>query len=267
MKKTLSVLLSCVICSTLLFTACNAAPEKTSDTVAKAPFEEMLVGRWMTSEVDGKPATANENIVFNMVSPSEVYSSVSRVDGNRSPWHSPSLTDCTINGNVITFTDGPLEGMSTIREFVITDFSENEFTANFTVTQIRGGEKTVETERVLTFVRIDEDFSSDIIGTWEGSCTSEGSVFDDGQPHRWEYHDDGTFVYYEQSGDEWVVHNDGDYFVDGILLCTRWSDGDVENREWWDITIDGDNMSWTALRDNGDGTTFTAEFEMKRVAE
>ena len=267
MKKTLSVLLSCVICSTLLFTACNAVPEKTSAVDTKAPIEEILVGRWMTSEVDGQPAAANEMTVINMVSPSEVYSSVSRVDGNRSPWHLPSLTDCTINGNVITFNDGPLDGMSTVREFVITDISENEFTANFTVTHIRGGEETVETEKVLTFVRIDEDFSSDIIGTWEGSCTSEGSVFDDGQPHRWEYLDDGTFVYYEQSGDEWVVHNDGEYFVDGVLLCTRWSDGEVDNREWWVITINGDKMSWTALRDKEDGTTFTATFEMTRVAE
>ena len=267
MKKTLSVILSCVIFSTLLFAGCNAAPKETTSENTQAPIEEMLIGRWMTSEVDGQTAVANEMTVIHMVSPSEVYSSVSRVDGNLSPWHSPSLTDCTINGNVITFTDGPLEGMSTIREFVITDFSENEFTANFTVTQIRGGEKTVETERVLTFVRIDEDFSSDIIGTWEGSCTSEGSVFDDGQPHRWEYHDDGTFVYYEQDGEEWVVHNDGEYFVDGVLLCTRWSDGEIENREWWNITIDGDKMSWTALRDNEDGTTYTATFEMTRVAE
>ena len=264
MKKTLYVLLFCVMCSALLFTACS---EKTSSVDTKDSIEEMLVGRWMTSEVDGQPAVANEKIVIHMVSPSEVYSSVSRVDGNRSPWHSPSLTDCTIDGNVVTFTDGPLEGMSTVRKFVITDISDNEFTANFTVTHIRDGKETVETEIVLTFVRIKEDFSSDIIGTWEGSRTSEESVFDDGQPHRWEYHDDGTFAYYEKNGDEWIVHNNGEYFVDGILLCTRWSNGEVENREWWVISIDGDNMSWTALRDNDDGTTFTAAFEMKRVVE
>ena len=269
MKKILSVLLSCVMCSTLLFTGCNAAPAESSvaDTPAQAQIEQILLGRWMISQIDGQPAAANEKIVFYMVSPSEVYASVSRVDGNRSPWHSPSLTDCTIDGNVLTFTDGPLEGMSTIREFVITDISENEFTANFTVTHIRDGEETVETEKVLTFVRIDEDLSGDIIGTWEGCCTSEGSVFDDGQPHRWEYRDDGTFVYYEQDGDEWVVHNDGDYYVDGTLLCTRWFDNEVDNREWWEISIDGDTMSWTALRANDDGTTYTATFEMARVAE
>ena len=267
MKKILSVLLSCVMCGTLMLTACDAAPEETSGGDAQAPIEEMLVGRWMSSTIDGEPAVANEKTVFYMVSPSEVYSSVSRVNENRSPWHAPSLTDFTIDGNVITFTSSPREGIAIIREYDITEISDNEFTANFVITHVRDGEETSEASRVVTFVRINDDYSSDIVGTWEGSCTSEGSVFDDGQPHRWEYHDDGTFVYYVQEGDEWVAHNDGDYFVNGILLCTRWFDGEVDNREWWEISIDGDTMSWTALRANDDGTTYTATFEMTRVAE
>ena len=60
MKKILSVLLSCVMCSTLMLTACDAAPEETSGGDAQAPIEEMLVGRWMSSTIDGEPAVANE---------------------------------------------------------------------------------------------------------------------------------------------------------------------------------------------------------------
>ena len=267
MKKMLSVLLSCVMCSTLLFTACDAAPEETTGADTQAQIEQILPGRWMVSQIDGQPAVANDKTVFYMVSPSEVYTSVSRVNDNRSPWHAPSLTDFTIDGNVITFTSNPREGISIVREYTITDISDNEFTANFVITHVRDGESSSEDSRVLTFVRINEDYSSDIIGTWEGSCTSEGSVFDDGQPHRWEYHDDGTYVYYDQDGDEWVVHNDGEYFVDGVLLCTRWSEDEADNREWWEITVNGDTMSWTALRANDDGSTYTATFEMTRVAE
>ena len=77
MKKILSVLLSCVMCSTLLFTACEAAPEESTGTDAQAPIEEMIVGRWMTSLVDGEPALTNDRTVFTVVSPSEVYASVS----------------------------------------------------------------------------------------------------------------------------------------------------------------------------------------------
>ena len=269
MKKILSVLLSCVMCSTLLFTACDAVPAESTaaDTPAQAQIEQILPGRWMISQIDGQPAVANEKTVFYMVSPSEVYTSVSRVNENRSPWHAPSVTDCSIDGNVITFTNNPREGISIVREYVITDISDNEFSADMTVTHIRDGEEQIRNQGAVTFVRVNEDYSSDIIGTWEGRCTSEGSVFDDGQPHRWEYRDDGTFVYYVQEGDEWVAHNDGDYFVNGILLCTRWFDGEVDNREWWEISIDGDTMSWTALRANDDGTTYTATFEMTRVAE
>ena len=267
MKKILSVLLSCVMCSTLLFTACEAAPEESTGTDAQAPIEEMIVGRWMTSLVDGEPALTNDRTVFTVVSPSEVYSSVSRMNVVDMPWHEPELSEFAISGNVFSFTDYPEEGVSVVREYTLTDINEAEFTANKTVTRYADGEEILVRENVVTFVRIDDDYSSDIVGTWEGSCTSEGSVFDEGQPHRWEYHDDGTFVYYVQEGDEWVAHNDGEYFVDGILLCTRWFDGEVDNREWWEITIDGDTMSWTALRANDDGTTYTATFEMTRVAE
>jgi hypothetical protein len=58
-----------------------------------------------------------------------------------------------------------------------------------------------------------------------------------------------------------------EYFVAGNLLCSRWMENGQENREWWEISIDGDKMNWTALREDEDGKTFTATFEMKRVEE
>lgn len=47
------------------------------------------------------------------------------------------------------------------------------------------------------------------------------------------------------------------YFVDGTLLATRWKVvGENELREWWEVaSIAGDQMEWTALRKNEDGTT------------
>jgi len=117
------------------------------------------------------------------------------------------------------------------------------------------------------YARVTADYTAAILGTWEGSCTSEGSVFDDGQVHRWAYKEDGTFVYYVKDGDKWVPSQNtlNEYFVDGNLLCTRWVDNGQENREWWEISIAGDKMNWTALRLNSDGTTFTATFEMTKV--
>ena len=120
-----------------------------------------------------------------------------------------------------------------------------------------------------TYSRIGCTRSDDIIGTWEGHCTSEGSAFDDGQEHRWEYKDDGTYVYYVKDGNKWIPSDDtkNEYFVAGNLLCARWEEKDEEYREWWEISIDGDTMNWTALRADEDGNTFTATFEMKKVDE
>lgn len=111
------------------------------------------------------------------------------------------------------------------------------------------------------------DLSELIIGTWEGHCTSDNSEFDDGQDHRWEYKDDGTYVYYINDGNDWVPSNDkmNEYSVDGNVLDTRWGDGSTENREAWEIAIEGDTMKWTAEREKGDGTTYTVTFEMTRV--
>ncbi len=82
-----------------------------------------------------------------------------------------------------------------------------------------------------------------------------------------EYKDDGTFVYYDKDGDDWIPSNDtlNEYFVDGNLLCTRWMENGAENREWWEISIDGNKMNWSALREDEDGKTFTATFEMTKV--
>ncbi|WP_408072360.1 hypothetical protein [Butyrivibrio sp. JL13D10] len=245
--------------------------DESSDKVTQEQIEENIIGRWMLSEEDGTPVMTNEKSVFNIVSTNKAYAGVSWVSdtGKKSLWHSPEEVEVTVDGNVVTITINPSENRSFVHEFTINDISDSKFTANKKrIDTINGAEPSV-IESVVSFVKINDDYSKDIIGTWEGRCTSEGSAFDDGQDHRWEYKDDGTFVYYVKDGDEWAPGEDSmnEYFVDGNLLCTRWMEGDEENREWWETTIDGDKMSWTALREDENGKAFTATFEMTRVTE
>ena len=121
------------------------------------------------------------------------------------------------------------------------------------------------------YVRITADYKQAILGKWEGHVTSEqGSEFDDGEDHQWEYLADGTFRYYSQDGNgTWVTNPNqtlSQYFVDGTLLCTRWVIDGTENREWWEIESIADGvMNWTALRQREDGTTYTATFQMTKV--
>ena len=224
-------------------TETTTTAEITTAEVTQADIEKMIIGSWIVAERKGQPALTNEKSVFTFESPTKAYVSASF---NARPelgieWLNMLESEVEIKGNKVT------------------------------ITRKGGGEatskETVITEEQIRFVKVKDDYSKDILGTWEGHCTSEGSVYDDGQEHRWEYKEDGTYVYYHKDGDNWVPSDDklNDYFVDGNLLCTRWGDGNTEDREWWEITIDGDTMNWTALRENEGGSTFTATFEMNKV--
>ena len=124
------------------------------------------------------------------------------------------------------------------------------------------------------FTRVTRDYSNDVLGTWEGSIQQGQSVYDDNLTHRWEFKADGTYVYYCCDEGQWTVSADtkNEYFVDGTLICTRWTDPvnypGQELREWWEITsIENGVMTWKAVRTRQDGTTFVVTFTMQRVKE
>jgi archaellum component FlaG (FlaF/FlaG flagellin family) len=209
--------------------------------------------------------------VFTFVSTTKAYVSASL--NNRpdvgTPWDEETEADVVIDGNKINLTLHNNVHTTTLEELIVTDINDSEFSTNFKVNKYVDGNLVHSDEHVFHYVKAPTDYRTDIIGTWEGHCTSAGSVFDDGQEHRWQYKADGTYVYYVKDGDDWVPSENtlNEYFVDGTLLCTRWVDNEQENREWWEINIDGDKMNWTALRQKEDGTTFTATFEMTKVVE
>ena len=274
MKKLVYLLLACVLCSALALTACSGdSQEQPSDEgveaeVTQTDVEENIVGTWMKSEEDGQPVLTDDKLVLDIVSPDKAFSSISR-DAGQNPWHDNEKSKIEIENNVMTITTSAEDESEIVDEYTITGINENEFTAIRKGTSTLKGSEPDVMESEVTFIRVNDDFSDDILGTWEGHCTSEGSAFDDGQEHRWEYKDDGTYVYYVKDGDKWVPSDDtmNEYFVAGNLLCARWMDKGEEYREWWDISIDGDTMNWTALRADEDGKTFTVTFEMKKVEE
>ena len=230
---------------------------------------EKIIGKWIISDKDGLPMPTNRTNVFTFVSATKAYMSASL---NTRPEVNPEWMDnieanVTINGNLMTLTLHVDEHKTMVHEFIVTDINATEFTANHKVTVTVDGNVMFVDEDVIRLTKVTADYRTAIVGTWEGHCTSEGSEFDDGQEHRWQYNADGTYVYYVKDGDNWVPSENtlNEYFVDGTLLCTRWVDNEQENREWWEISIDGDKMNWTALRQKEDGTTFTATFEMTKV--
>ena len=232
---------------------------------------EKIIGKWMPAELDGKPVQTDKKSVYTFVSATKAYMSVSTnpQQGEETVWNDQKELDVAISGNTMTLTNHSDEHTTMVEEFCFTAISGSEFTANHKITVTNDGATVLSNEGVIHFAKVTADYSEAILGTWEGKVTSsEGSEFDDGETHRWEYKADGTYVYYSQNEEgEWVPSGDeiSEYFVDGTLLCTRWGNNEQENREWWEITINGNKMNWTALRQNEDRTTFTATFEMTKV--
>jgi hypothetical protein len=261
MKKLFMVLAATVICGACLFTSCK----KDEDL----KIEEKIIGKWMPADIDGQPVLTDKKSVYTFVSASKAYMSVSTnpQQGEGTVWNDQKELDVTISGNTMTLTNHSDEHTTMVEEFIVTAINGSEFTANHKLTVKVDGSVVLSNEGVIRFVKQTADYSAAILGTWQGHCTSAGSVFDDGQEHRWQYNADGTYVYYVKDGDNWVPGDNtlNEYFVDGTLLCTRWVDNGQENREWWEISINGNRMNWTALRQNADGTTFTATFEMEKV--
>ena len=233
---------------------------------------ENLIGKWIQAESDGAPTLTNKKTVTTFYSTTLATISASReTRSSTKVWSHSQEYSVQIDGNKVTLTREQDNNITLINEYIITDINDEEMVCNFKHTTIHDGEKGNPIEQIVRFQKVTADYRADIVGVWEGRCTSEGSEFDDGQVHRWAYKEDGTYAYYAKDGDNWVPYgNDtlNEYFVDGNLLCTRWIEDGVESREWWEISIeDGNKMYWTALRRNEDGTTFTATFEMKLVKE
>ena len=274
MKNKVLVVICAIIFTVTMLAGCggndNPAANTDASEVGQEDIDKLIIGsKWMPTEVDGQPMLTNQKLVYNFTSSTTALISGSS-NGNESVIWSPyTEAEVAISGNEITITSSPTEHMTIEQKDSITSINQNEYTAESTGRIISDGKvvHSSETTSSFRFIKVNEDYSEDIIGTWEGRCTSEGSVFDDGQDHRWEYREDGTYIYYMKDGDSWVPSDNtlNEYFVAGNLLCTRWMSSDEENREWWEITIDTDTMRWTALRTDENGETFIASFEMQKV--
>ena len=257
-----------LICGASVFTSCSDNDD--NPATPDLNLSEKIIGKWMEADINGQPAATNAKRVYTFVSTTKAYLSASltlRPEVGKH-WNDKLESAVVINGNKMTLSYHPDEHTTVVEDYVVTAINDKEFTANHTMTVTVDGKVVNNEDHVLRLTKVTTDYRDAIVGTWEGRCTSEGSVFDDGQEHRWQYNADGTYVYYVKDGNNWVPYATNtlnEYFVDGNLLCTRWIDNGVENREWWEITITDGKMNWTALRQNADGTTFTATFEMEKV--
>ena len=261
-----------LMCLPMLFSACSK-----DDEPAASDLAEKIVGKWMLADVNGHPCPTNDKIVQTFLSATKVTESLSQTSysDDTDKWHTSLEGTCSIEGNTVTLTFQPEVGVTTTCILNVQSITSAEMVAATKRTTIAGGRTVYEQEATVRMVKVGADQSQAILGLWEGHVTSEmGSEYDDGEDHRWEYLGDGSYVYYSKNTDGQfvpVASVFSQYFVDGTLLCTRWKnvgDGEEEHREWWEIAgIENGVMNWTALRQRPDGTTYTASFQMTKVAQ
>ena len=236
-------------------------------------LEQQIIGKWIIADMNGNPELTNKKQVFTFISPTKasVSTSMSAKPGMPSLWMDHLETEVVISDGKVTLTSHPNENTTIMDENAIVSINDNEFISNRKLTMYRDGEVSFTTDMTIRFVKVTVDYSQAILGLWEGRSTGEHSEFDDGENHRWEYLADGNFRYYHKVDGEWQLSDDAyaNYFVDGNLLCTRWKnngENQEEHREWWEIaSIENNLMYWTALRQNADGSTYTATFSMNKM--
>ena len=271
MKKMMNwVLAAILICGATVFTSCLSSEDNPVNPVDN--LSEKIIGKWITADMNGQPAPTNEKKVITFVSATKCYMSASLssrpVAGTQ--WLEQLETDVSIDGNKMTLTGHPKENTTTVDEYTITHINDNEFTANRKLTIKIDGNVVVYSEDSFRYVKINRDHSEAVLGLWECTGLTGIETYNDANA-RLEFLSDGTYRYYRKDdAGQWqavTTRDFQDYFVDGTLLATRWKNkGEDELREWWEIeSLSGNEMVWTALRQNADGTTVQQKMTWKKI--
>ena len=272
--RSIAAFAAILICGASVFTSCTASDNPASPAEPDLGVAEKIIGKWITAESDGETMPTNEKVVLDFVSTTEAYVSLSIQDrtAEDTPWRDREEIDVEINGNDVILFHSPKPGMNVTVDLHVESITDATLIAKRIVTIRQDGGLVRSTENIIRYEKLNVDYRNAICGMWEGMSTgAEGSEFDDGENHRWEYMTDGTFNYFHKVNGQWQISDDeyADYFVAGNLLCTRWKnagEGNEEHREWWEIeSIENGVMKWKALRQREDGSTYTATFEMKKI--
>ena len=256
----------------IFFVGCNNGKEIEPDR----DVANKIIGKWITAESDSKVLPTNEKVVYEFVSATKAYVSLSFTDdassGTGAPWTERNEVEVNIVGNDVTMTHSPEPGKTVTVDLHVNAITGTTMIGKRNVTVRQDGGLVKADECMLRCEKVNADYSTKVLGLWEGRMTSEQSAYDDGQEHRWEFKEDGSFVFYiKNRKGVWEAKDDeyADYFVAGDLLCTRWKnagEGTQELREWWEIATVGEkSMVWTALREKADGSQYTAAFTMHKV--
>ena len=245
--------------SLLLTTGFCSCDNNSDDQLTDAEIQEILVGKWERTQINGRRNVTDYGIVFTLNA--DMTGTISASQENGDFWLSKEPLTCTVKDAVLTLSVTNFPQITNC--FKLTKVEDDKICA--TETAYNGKDYEV------VFERVNADYKTAILGLWEGVSMDGPATYGD-YTHRWEYKADGTYVYYSKDGDgNWEPFIDdvrNEYNVDGTWLSCLWEDttGTVY-RERWDITVcDEENMVWSAYRRDRDTKEyFDATYTMKKI--
>lgn len=233
---------------------------------------EKLSGKWITGSTEDEMLTSDK-IVFTFLSATEATVSYSEEDfeetesGTKRKWSNHRKYSVAIYGNKVVLTGHPNETITLVDELVIKSITDKEMICLCKHTTYRYDEIVSYVETDYKMTKLNVDYSNDIYGKWEGTVNNSGTL----QTWRWEFKEDGTYVFSMKSGDNpWQTYEDelAEYFVDGTLLCMRWKGvgAEKEERDWREIvSINGNKMLWYLYVQDDSGNPYSKNVELTRV--
>lgn len=122
-----------------MFTSCSNDdnPVDPADNLA-----EKIIGKWMETEIDGKPALNNVKTVMTFVSSTKAIGSESKVDFTPTlpRWNSFVEFEVQKDGNKLTLTGHPQDTVTIVKEYNVTAIDDAQMSANYKHTSFRNGE-------------------------------------------------------------------------------------------------------------------------------
>jgi hypothetical protein len=230
-------------------------------------YSGMITGTWVNTQVNYTPILTDSSYVCefrsNMV---ELYAIGLQQDENNKSWIENDQYTYRVEGKNIIIEGSDMNHHETHMVFEIISLTDKLMT--FSVPEFYMDGVADPDTKIYTCTKVTEDYSHQFTGIWYGRCTTPGTT--DTGTHYWEYFDDGSFNYYYQNDlGQWIrkSDNDGGYFLYGNLMVSNYtndliSGGTGKSFECWNFEINGNRMTWTGLRQNGQ----TITYEMEKVA-
>ena len=272
MKKIMNFLLMAATVCGISLAAASCSSNDDNPVTPDLNLSEKIIGKWITADKNGQPLPTNKKAVYSFVSSTKAFVSISITTHPEMGelWYDEIENDVVIDGNKVTLTGHPDKKTTVTNVMNITAINNKEFTADFETTTIINGKVVDDEKMVMRFTRVTRDYTADILGLWECTGLTGIETYNDANA-RLEFLSDGTYRYYRKNdAGQWqavTTRDFQDYFVDGTLLATRWQNkGEDELREWWEIeSLSSNEMVWTALRQNADGTTVQQKMTWKKI--